>query len=68
MKRILKEDITQQQIDNMQEMIDMSVKVLEEIEEQSRKQVLVTIGSSFRNFIVYAVNYYSDNLIKNEKE
>ena len=67
MKRILKEDITQEQIDNMQELIDMSMQVLMEVEEQSRKQVAITIGSSFRTFVCDALDFYYKNLKNNEK-
>jgi hypothetical protein len=67
MKKILKENITQEKIDQMQGMIDMSVKILIEIEEQSRKQVLITVGSSFRKYVVDTLDYYHNHIIKNEK-
>ena len=66
MKRILKEDITQEQIDNMQDFINMSMQVLMEVEEQSRKQVAITIGSSFRAFVCETLDYYYKNLKNNE--
>jgi hypothetical protein len=62
MKKILKENITQEQIDNMQDFINMSMQVLMEIEEQTRKQVLVAVGSSFRSFVVDTLDQYYKNL------
>ena len=63
MKKILKENITQEKIDQMQGMIDMSVKILIEIEEQSRKQVLITVGSSFRKYVVDTLDYYHNHIM-----
>ena len=64
MKKILKENITQEQIDHMQEMIDISVKIVIEIEQQSRKQVLITVGSSFRKSVVDTLDYYQCHIFK----
>ena len=67
MKRILKEDITQEQIDHMQELIDMSMEIVYNLEEESRKQVLVPIGSHFRAFVCETLDYYHKNLKNHEK-
>ena len=64
MKKILKEQITQQQIDDMQKMIDMSLDVLYYLEKESRRFAIVPIGSPVRSTIYQTIDFFYNKIKK----
>jgi hypothetical protein len=64
MKKILKEQITQEQIDNMQKMIDMSLDVLYYLEKESRCFAIVPIGSPVRSTICQTIDFFYNKIKK----
>jgi hypothetical protein len=64
MKKILKEQITQQQIDDMQKMIEMSLDVLYHLEKESRRFTIVAIGSPVRSAICQTIDFFYNKIKK----
>jgi hypothetical protein len=64
MKKILKEQITQEQIDDMQKMIDMSLDVLYYLEKESRRYTMVPIGSPVRSTVCQTIDFFYNKLKK----
>jgi hypothetical protein len=64
MEKILKEKITQEQIDDMQKMINMSLDVLYYLEKESRRFVLVPIGSPVRSTICQTIDFFYNKIKK----